>query len=174
MSLSTITLSQARLARVGLERPSRLRSQHSNRSRTAFVCDAQQREHADFAGGFTFCRRRSISTEQRSAVVLEVRSRRRCHAGYRAGAESLSLSLASLLVALSADAATGVQGTVESTAAKLPSPPPASSVLQQSSIDQAVSSVVDVVRVHLVCTGKHLLNRDSLFTVNSLHVTGRR
>lgn len=115
MPLSTITLSQAKLARVGLEGPSPVRSQRKHRCRTVFVCDAQQREHANSAG---------------------------C----RAGAESLSLSLASLLVALSADAATGVQETVESTAAKLPSPPPASSVLQPSTIDQAVSSVVDVVR----------------------------
>ena len=68
-------------------------------------------------------------------------------------------------MALSADAATGVQETVESTAAKLASPPPASSVLQPSTIDQAVSSVVDIVRVHTwLKTSQHLLRRYKLYT----------
>lgn len=51
MSVSTITLGQARLARVGLEIPSQLRSHKAQRARIAFVCNAQQREHADVAGG---------------------------------------------------------------------------------------------------------------------------
>lgn len=115
MSLSTTTLGQGRLARVGLENPARQRIQRQQRSRTAFVCKASQRRHPDATG---------LPTD----------------------ATSLSLSLASLLVALSADAATSVEQTVQSTAAKLPSPPPASTVLQPSSIDTAVSSVVDAVR----------------------------
>lgn len=150
MSFSTITLGHSRLARVGLEHSPRRRSQGKQRSRTAFHCQASQPKHEHLAGetltrifyAITVSFQPSLGVDSRASGLSVCQ-----FAGLRASPESVSLSLASLLVALSADAATGVQETVQSTAAKIPSPPPASSVLQPSSIDSAVSSVVDAVRV---------------------------
>ena len=64
----------------------------------------------------------------------------------------MSLTLASLLLAFSADAATETQEAVRSVSPQLQAAPAqaqaaAQKVLQSSSVDQAVSSVVDVVRV---------------------------
>lgn len=152
MSLSTITLGQGRLARAGLENPARQRVQRQQRSRTAFVCEASQRRHAEAKGivvtpRHNFTIRRAWPNSSGPAASIDTRRHLSRCAGLPTDATSLSLSLASLLVALSADAATSVEQTVQSTAAKLPSPPPASTVLQPSSIDTAVSSVVDAVRV---------------------------